>query len=314
MLQVARENLQLASELRAEKLAADAAVERIHVSVTSASSELGRHIVSMIASGDVFGPALEVSLTLCDTDAAALSAVDLASGSVDVTSQSDPTLFFPGADVVLLLDDIVGVAGERRADWLRRVHDRFSAHARHIDAVCRRDVVVVVPAINSAANFVGTVLSRCRPALNVVVVSRLVENIAVEAVSRRAGAAAGSVVDLVVWGDASAASPGRFALDASRGKVYDCGTSAVWGPHHCRGVESVVHDNKWLYHDLPVILSSSSASSAEVISMATALASFLSDWWTGDSSSQRLHSVAVASQGHTHFAFILSKLSDKTQL
>jgi len=296
--QVARENLQVANELHAQKLAADAAVERVRVSVTSAASPLGRHVISAIASGRVFGPARRVNLTVCDTDASALSAVvaDLAAGSVDAAAAaaatSDPAQFFADADVVLLLDDVAAAAGERRADWLRRVYDRFAAHARHVGAA-DGDAVVVVPALNSAASVAGAALSRC--GRRVVVVPRLVEDLAAAAVSRRAGG--GAVADLVVWGDASAATPRRFALDVGRAKVVDCQSSAVWGPQHCRAVEQVVLDRRWLRRDLPAIVSSSSSSSS-VVSVATALTSFLSDWWTGSCSSQRLHSVAVASQGH----------------
>lgn len=310
---MARENLQLANELRAEKLAADAAVPRVRVSITSAASELARHVIKMIASGHVFAPAFKVNLTLCETDTSTLSAINLAYGSVDQPPvvTSDPDQFFTGADVILLLDDVTAGEGERRADWLRRVYDKFSVYARHIDAVCSREVVVVVAAVNSAANFVGTVLSRCAPGIpaqNVVVVSRLVEDGAAADISRRVGVNARSVVDLVVWGDASAANPSRFWLDVSRAKIYDSDTSAVWGPQHCRSVERLIQNRRWLHRDLPAILSSSSSSSSSaVISMATSVTSFLSDWWTGNCSSQRLHSLAVASQGSSHQYFVVAQ-------
>jgi len=234
-----------------------------------------------------------------------------------VVVTADPDRFFVGADVVLLLDDVPPVGeGERRADWLRRVGDRVSVYGRRIDAACSPDAVVVVPATNSAANVVGAAVARSARRLsprNVLVVPRLVEDRAAEAVSLRAGASASEsgsascVAGLIVWGDASAASPGRFALDASRATVCDVDATAVWAPERRRRpVDSVVLVRRWLHRDLPAILSSSSSSSSSsVVAMATALTSFLSDWWASSCDSQRLHSVAVASQGHSHQQFHL---------
>ena len=80
--QVAGENLQAADELHAEKLAAEASVERVRVSITSAASPLALHVAAMIAAGGVFGPSTDATVTLCDTDASTAATVDLASRSV----------------------------------------------------------------------------------------------------------------------------------------------------------------------------------------------------------------------------------------
>ena len=307
-VEVVSENTQLADDLHAERLTADAAVKRVRLSITSAAGPLAYHVISMIAARQVFGSAVKIDLNLCDVDtsvssAVAMDVVDLASGSVHQPPSvtSDPNQFFTGADIILLLDDVTMDEGESRADWLRRVYSKFSSYAHQIEAVCRRDVVVIVPAINSAANFIGSVISRCAPdipAENIVVTSRLVENRARAEISRRTGVNSGSIVDLIVWGDASAMKPGRFAVDVSRAKVYDCESSAVWGPQYYRSVDSVVADTQWLCHDLPAATSSSSSGGAPLMSTASALTSFLSDWWTGNCASQRLHSAAVRSQGH----------------
>jgi len=314
VLQVATENTQLVDKLRAEELASDATVKRVRVSITAAASALAYHVVSMIASRQVFGNPVKVTLNLCDANVSASSAlateaVDLASLSVHEPPAvtSDLNQYFTGADVILLLDDVTVGEGEPRADWLRRVYIKFSSYAHEIDAVCSRDVVIVVPAINSAANFIGSVISSCAPNIptsNIIVTSRLVENGARAAISRQSGVNSGSIVDLVVWGDASAVNTSRFAVDVSHAKVYDCDSSAVWGPEYFRSVESVVRDTRWLSHDLPSLVvssSTSSSSSRAVIATASALTSFLSDWCMlgrCKCNRSRLHSVAVASQGH----------------
>ena len=308
-VQVASENTELSDELHAEQLAADAAVKQVNLSVTSAASPFAYQVLAMIASGEVFGCDVEINLKLCDADASALSAVamevvDLASGSVrrPPSVTSDPTQFFAGADVILLLDDVTALECEPRADWLQRVYNHFADYARHIDAAAARsDIYVIIPAIaqKSTANFIATVISRCAPNTppeNIIVPSRLVENRAKAAISRRAGVNAGSIVDLVVWGDPSAATPDRFAVDITSAKVFDCDHSAVWGPQHCRSVETVVGDDRWLQQALPAAIASSSSSSS-FVATAGALTSFLSDWWTGNSSRKRFHSVAVMSQG-----------------
>ena len=307
-VQVARENTDLANELSAEKQALDAAVQSVRVSITSAASSLAYHVISMIASHQVFGSGVKVNFDLCDTNTSALSTValetiDLASGSVHEPPAvtSDPTQFFTCADVILLLDDVVMGEGEARSDWLSRVYSKFSCYAQQIDAVCRREVVVIVPAVNSAANLIGNIISRCAPnipAQNIIVTSRLVENRAKAAIVRQSGVNCGSIVDLIVWGDSSAASTSRFVVDVSHAKVYDCESSAVWGPEYLRTVDDVVHDKQWLCSRLPdTVSSSSSSSSSSVVSAASALTSFLSDWWLANCNSQRIHSLSIKSQG-----------------
>ena len=309
---MAEENKQLANQLHADELARDASVSSVNVSITSAASSLAYHVISMIATDQVFGTGVKVHLNLCESDdtkaqallAVAMEAINLASGSVHrpPAVTSDPTQFFTGSDVILLLDDVTVFEREPRTDWLSRVYGRFSRYAQQIESTCRHDVCVIIPAINSAANLIGSILSCCAPnipAENIIVTSRLVENRAKVAISSRCGVNSGSIVDLIVWGDAAGTSPDRFAVDVSHAKVYDCDTSAVWGPQYCRTVEDVVHDNAWLSHHLPATISSSSSSSSSscVVSMAGALTSFLSDWWLGKSSSHHVHSVAVRSQG-----------------
>ena len=303
MFQVAGENIELANELCAEQLALDAAVKPLRISVTSAASSLAYHVVAMIANDRT----ITVSLTLCDTNILALSAlamevVDLASGSVHGSPAvtSDPTQFFTGADIILLLDDVTAGDGERRADWLRRVYSRFSIYGQQIDSSCGNDVMVIIPAINSAANIIASIISRCAPNIspaNILVTSRLAENRARAAISRHSGVNSASIVDLIIWGDASAVHTSRFAVDASHAKVYDCESSAVWGAQYYRSLDGVVRDTKWLNRDLPNAVSSSSSSSSSCLSTASALTSFLCDWWSADHSVTRLHSAAVTSQG-----------------
>jgi len=308
VFEVASENGQWVNELRVEKRSTDAAVKRLRVSITSAASSLAYHVIAMIASGQVFGDLVTVCLTLCDTDTSALSAVamevvDLASGSVHGSPvvTSDPTQFFTGADVILLLDDVTAGDGEPRADWLRRVYSKFSGYGQQIDAQCCNDVLIILPAINSAVNIIGSVLERSAPNIppaNIVVTSRLAENRARAAIWRQSGVNSASIVDLIVWGDASAMHTSRFAVDVSHAKVYDCDSSAVCGPQYYRSVDDVVHDTKWLSRDLPTaLIRSSSSSSSSSMSTASALTSFLSDWSSAKHNNKRLHSVAVASQG-----------------
>jgi len=320
-MQVVEENVQLIAELSEEMQAADAAVKQVRVSITCAGSPLAYHVISMIGCSQVFGSNIRIKLNLFDDQnlpllsATVMEAVDLASGSIygPPVVTSDLAELFAVSDLVLLLDDVTAGQGEPRADWLRRVDEKFRSYGRRINSLCRRDVLIVVPALNSAANVIGSTLTRSAPNIpseNIVVTSRLAENRVRGCISRHCGVNPGSVVDLVVWGDASAVDSDRFVIDVSRAKVNDCETSAVWGPEHLRSVKSVIHDSQWIRRDLPLLISSSSLSSiSSYVSTANALISFLSDLWESGSTNtpnRRLHSLTVASKGDAIFMLNVS--------
>jgi malate/lactate dehydrogenase len=308
-LKVAAENLNVQEEEDATIRSMKASIKPVNVCITTAASPAGYAFVSAVASGAVFGRDTRLSLRLCDADdkrsalsGVAMEVVDLASGSVhDASVDSDPTQSFADCDVIVLLDDVVRDAGEDRSGWLHRVHDHFADRAKIIARVARPGVLVVVAGGGVSANFAGAVICRTAPEISpssVVVMSRLVENRARAAIAARAGINAASVVNLVVWGDASGSKSTRFAVDASRAQAYDCEHSAVWGPGHSVPVAEIVHDERWLRVDLPRAVAGDAKrpQGSGAMPLASALSSLIRDWWCG-TSRKWIHSLAVCSKG-----------------
>jgi len=285
-------------------------VKPLNICVTAANSRTGYELVSRLASGDVFGPGVVLSLRLCDDNVeslhgVAMEAVDLASGLIhDTVVTTTPSESFADCDVIVLLDRIDRYDNESRPDWLHRVHQVFSGYAVAIEKTARTGAKVIVAGGGEAANFAGTVFCRVAPNIdsqNVVVLSGVTERRARGAVSSRVGVNSASIVDLVIWGDAAGSEVGRFVVDASHARIYECDNHAIWGPGHSMPVTEAVHDERWLQSELPKIVTAR-RSDGQVLAMVTADAvkSLLADWWQGRHS-QYIHSLAVASRGkYTH--------------
>jgi len=295
-------------ENEAEQRLAQSKIKPINVCITNAASPVGYALTSAIVKGDVFGQGVPLSLKLCDTDdsletlsGVTMEAVDLAPASVIQTCvTSDLVQSVTDCSVIVLLDEVTQEEGEAHSSWLRRVHEHFAKIAKVIARKSRSKALIVVGGGGPAANFIGATICRTSPKIspsNVIVASRLLENRARAAIGSRAGINAASIVDIVVWGDASGSRANLFAVDVSCARAYDCENSAVWGPGHSIPVADVVHNERWLRSELPRIIATENRQQGPVaMSTACALQSLIRDCWCG-TNKNRIYSLAVCSQG-----------------
>jgi hypothetical protein len=305
-VQVAGENLSTTEQLEEAERARKASVKPINVCITAANSRTGYALVSRVASGDVFGCDVTLSLRLCDDDVdtlrgVAMEVADLASGVIhDTAVTSDASQFFADCDVVVLLDRVECREDESRDDWLRRVHGVFTNYAVAIEKTARPGVKVIVAGGGPAANFAGSVMCRAAPEIHgasIVVVAGVAESWARGAIASRLQVNSASIVDLVVWGDAAASTVGRFAIDVSRARMYECDARAIWGPGHSMPLAEAVHDDPWLWSELPkALVTEAQNRQSQALVSAEAVSELLNDWWHGKHSN-RVHSLAVSSRG-----------------
>ncbi len=183
------------------------------VAVTGAAGQIGYSLVFRIASGAMLGPSTPVRLRLLEitpalgaAEGVALELEDCAFpllGGVEVTDSPDTA--FDGVQVALLVGSRPRTKGMERGDLLAANGAIFTEQGRSLNARAAEDVKVVV--VGNPANTNALIAQRCAPdipAERFTAMTRLDHNRAVGQLARRAGAGAGQVRRVSIWGNHSA--------------------------------------------------------------------------------------------------------------
>ncbi|XP_077993470.1 putative malate dehydrogenase 1B [Glandiceps talaboti] len=309
MKKVSSENLETKLIITTEEEHIKSLSKPLHICITNATSPIAYSSIQAIASGDVFGSNMEVSLRLFSEgenclpalEGVKMEAEDLACPLLkDVTIVTDIKEALQNAHVVIMLDEIEKGKDMDRKEWLKKNAEIFTSRGEVLDEVANKDVRVVV-AGNGPVNFNTYLLSHSAPSIprqNFVAQARLRENYAKAIIAKRLAVNSAGVVDLLVWGNIN----GTTYTDVKRACVhgYD---GAIWGPpFYSRPVIEMVHDNKWLDTEYLELLQTHRESVETALghvascSAASAITTMLADWWKG-SSQDRIYSLGVISEG-----------------
>ena len=183
------------------------------VTVTGAAGQIGYALLFRIASGQLLGPDVRVSLRLLEIPhgikAAEGTAMELADcafpllAGVDITDR--PRRAFDGASVALLVGARPRGAGMERSDLLEANGGIFGPQGEAINAVAADDVRVLV--VGNPANTNALIASAHAPdvpADRFTAMTRLDHNRALGQLAARTGAAIDDIRRVAIWGNHSA--------------------------------------------------------------------------------------------------------------
>ena len=262
-----------------------------------------------ISSGDVLGNNTEVTIRLLTDESSVefvegtkMEVIDLGCTLLrDVVVTTDTKQAFKDTSAVIFLDEIPKEDDTERSEWLKKNERLFTSYGKVLNECAKSEVKVMV-AGSGPVNFNALMLGLASPAIlrqNVVAVSRVHENRAKAAISRRIKVNTSGVVDLVVWGNIA----GTTHIDVEIARVHGY-EGAIWGPPtYSRPVREVVHDDKWLETEYLEDLKKHEGTVEECMkhraccSMAHSAVSLLTDWWNGSSKGGAVYSLGVFSEG-----------------
>jgi malate dehydrogenase len=184
------------------------------VTITGGGGQIGYALMFRIAAGDMLGPDRPVRLRLLEipqgmraAEGAALELQDCAFPLlVDVDVTDDPLTAFNGARIAMLVGARPRTAGMERGDLLAANAGIFGPQGKAIGAVADEDVRVVVvgnPA-NTNALIAAASAAPQLPADRFSALTRLDHNRAVGQLAETLQVGAGTIADVIVWGNHSA--------------------------------------------------------------------------------------------------------------
>jgi malate dehydrogenase len=184
----------------------------LRVAVTGAAGQIGYSLVFRIASGEMLGPDQPVILQLLElpvaVDAARGVAMELADSAfpllagVEVTSDANEG--FKDADVAMLIGSKPRGPGMLRSDLIRENGPIFIGQGKAMDAHAAPDAKIVVVGNPCNTNCLIAAAQATRiPPQNFSAMTRLDQNRAVGQLAGKAGTTAGSVSDMLIWGNHS---------------------------------------------------------------------------------------------------------------
>ena len=267
----------------------------VTVTVTGAAGQIGYALLFRIASGQLLGPDVAVSLRLLEIEPAMKAAQGTAMelddcafpllAGIDITS--DARAAFDGVNVALLVGARPRTAGMERGDLLTANGGIFKPQGAAINAGAADDVRVLV--VGNPANtnaFIASAAAPDVPGDRFTAMTRLDHNRAMSQLAKKTGSALQDIAKLTIWGNHSATQ-------------YPDVTQATIGG---RPAAEVVNDDAWLKGTFiptvakrgAAIIEARGASSAA--SAANAAVDHVYDWVNG-TSSDTWTSAAVRSDG-----------------
>uniref|UniRef100_A0A8D1Z6P2 Malate dehydrogenase 1B n=1 Tax=Sus scrofa TaxID=9823 RepID=A0A8D1Z6P2_PIG len=234
MQTVAQENLETHLEKELEEEALKCLINPLQVWITSASTCACYHLIPILASGEVFGPHMEISINLLDNKQAeenlkslVTEAQDLASPflrSVSVCTREEEA--FRQAHVIVILDDRVDKDVYSLEDCIRSRAPPCQRYGSLIEKNAHHSVRIIVGG-KSFVNLRTVLLMSYAPnfAHNIIAVALGVEGKAKATLARKLKTTPSCIKDVIIWGNIS----GNNYVDLRKAKVYGY-ESAVWGP------------------------------------------------------------------------------------
>nr|XP_039250075.1 putative malate dehydrogenase 1B [Styela clava] len=316
MLKMREENERMSDEKKKEEEYYKSLSKPINICITNASCPSAYHLVPAIASGEVFGSEVEISLRLLDSEdnmnilkGLELESFDLAYPLLrQTTLTSDPEQALKNTTAVFILDE-VSMENEKgqidsKTDWLKRNAKLFEKYAEILNNHALADVKVIVSG-SGPVNFNTHVLTENATNIskqNIVAASRLQERRMRASLANKLKTNSVGVKDAIVWGDCANDGAERIFADISLARTHNY-DGAVWGPDwFSRPVIEMVYDNKWLSTDFISDLQKHETTLKEQlhhdgsVSAASALSSLMHDWFLG-SKGDEMFSLGVESEG-----------------
>jgi malate dehydrogenase len=216
--------------------------KRVRVAVTGAAGQIGYALIFRMASGQMFGPEIELEFRLLELDAAlgALGGVvmELEDSAFpllkDVWYGSDVNDAMTGVNWAVLVGAVPRKAGMERSDLLRVNGQIFTEQGRAIDANAADDVRVFV--VGNPANTNCLIAMNNAPRIpndRFFAMTTLDELRARAQLARKAGVDVSEIAQMTIWGNHSTT---QFP-DFSHAKVGE------------RAAHEAIADRKWLEND-----------------------------------------------------------------
>jgi len=212
--------------------------KKLKVAVTGAAGNIGYALLFRIASGQMFGPDVEIDLSLLEIEPAlpALEGVvmeleDCAFPLLkSIVQTADSNKAFKGADWALLVGSIPRKAGMERGDLLKINGKIFTVQGKaisdHAKPTCK--VLVVGNPCNTNA-YIAKASAPNIPSKNFFAMTMLDQNRACAQLAQKAGASVGEVKNVAVWGNHSATQYPDFYHGTIVGKpVFDVISDEKW--------------------------------------------------------------------------------------
>jgi len=214
----------------------------IKAAVTGAAGQIGYALLFRIASGQMFGPKVDVHLSLLELEQAipALEGVvmeldDCAFSQLKSTSIShDPNTAFKDIDWALLVGSVPRKDGMERADLLKINGGVFTVQGKALSdnakSTCK--VLVIGNPCNTNA-FIAKSVCKNIPDRNFFALTMLDQNRAYAQIAQKAAVDVTAVKNLAIWGNHSATQYPDFYNATVNGKA----------------VPEIIDDEEWLKSD-----------------------------------------------------------------
>ncbi|XP_060050037.1 putative malate dehydrogenase 1B isoform X2 [Erinaceus europaeus] len=251
MKTIAGENLKAHSKKEQETEVLKSFVSPLNVWITSASGPTCHHLIPILASGEVFGPHTEISITLFDNKKTEyiLNIMAKHTGelvfpllqSVSVCTRVEDA--FDQADVIIVLDESLDKDVSQLEDCIRSRVPLCRLYGYLIEKKAHESVKVLV-AGKSFVNLKTALLTKYAPAFsrNIVAVALGVEGQAKAMLARKLKTSPASIKNVIIWGNIS----GTNHVDLRKTNIYRY-DSAIWGPpHYSRPILSLIFDSEWI--------------------------------------------------------------------
>ncbi|XP_048726407.2 putative malate dehydrogenase 1B isoform X2 [Caretta caretta] len=302
MLRIAEENLQTHIEIEKEEEYIKSLIKPLQIWISSASAPACYNLIPLLANGEVFGMATEVSIHLLDSShykeilhGIVMEAQDLAFPLLrSVSMHTELEDAFVQADIVILLDDLL-LQHEIPSleDCIRQVTEQCKVYGSLIEKNANSSVKVIVSG-KTFVNLKALMIMTFAPSIdgqNIIAMAMFLESAAKAMLARKLNMNSAGVKDVIVWGNIS----GNNYIDLSKAKVYRY-DSAIWGPpNFSRRLLDMIYDGNWVRSEFVSVLSSLEhhclgMSPAHVI--ATVLR-----YWYQDSPPGEIVSMGILSEG-----------------
>ncbi|EMP24311.1 Putative malate dehydrogenase 1B [Chelonia mydas] len=305
MLRIAEENLQTHIEIEKEEEYIKSLIKPLQIWISSASAPACYNLIPLLANGEVFGMATEVSIHLLDSShykeilhGIVMEAQDLAFPllrSVSMHTELDDA--FVQADIVILLDDILLQHKiPSLEDCIRQVTEQCKVYGSLIEKNANSSVKVIVSG-KTFVNLRALMIMTFAPSIdgqNIIAMAMFLENAAKAMLARKLNMNSAGVKDVIVWGNIS----GNNYIDLSKTKVYRY-DSAIWGPpNFSRHLLDMIYDGNWVRSEFASVLSSPSSREHHCLGMSPAhvIATVLRYWYQ-DSPPGEIVSMGILSKG-----------------
>lgn len=212
--------------------------KRVKVAITGAAGQIGYALLFRVASGQMFGPEVEVELSLLELERA-LPALEGVAMELDdcafpllkkITCTSDMNKAFSGANWVVCVGSVPRKDGMERADLLNINGGIFTGQGKAINDNAADDVRVFVVGNPCNTNcLIAMNAAKDIPDNRFFAMTMLDENRAKTQLAQKAGVDTTDVSNLTIWGNHSATQyPDFFNAKISGKPVADVITDHEW--------------------------------------------------------------------------------------